>query len=640
MVNFKTFDKCIIGGSHVKEGKVCQDHSGSYSDERMTIAIVADGHGSADYFRSDVGSHYAVEVAKAVLIKATNQILDKMTPAELARQITAYGKDNGQNPVADSIFDNIKNVIVASWRASVDQHFKANPFTEADLANVQKKYVDRLKNQGIYYWAYGTTLIASVVTEKFWYAIQVGDGNCVAVYAEEHNGVQPLQSFIEDMPRDPFVGEGEATTSMCQANVIEGFRHYASFNIPKIILVHSDGIDDSLLDEATRQGVYYNVGGSFSKGETWAEENIEKAILTNIANNWKGDDTSMGVIYDTRDLDVIAASLYEIATRKQSDNNYKRAKAKAEELENACKALTTTIAQAEAQVADARRRFNEKGEEFKRANAEIEECTRRIKELEARIESIKKQREQIKIQAEQIKSRGVQVEALKKSNVEIFEAKKKELDALRAKIADYEKKNGIGKRENPLEKLLGGIFNLRGGTNPENGTEPKNAFDIPIVSVGGAPEEQTAEPAPETTEPATETPVVPDGEIPVTDNVTEIPVTATEPEEVAVPEVEATEPAPETVETPTVEAVDEPKISVEPEGIVEEYTYECVRRENSDSVIEMTTETVVLRPTIQPTTPTTEKKQEANNRETQSNNTPLGGQKPQQDNGPKTFPKV
>ena len=54
----------------------------------------------------------------------------------------------------------------------------------------------------------------------------------------------------------------------------------------------------------------------------------------------------------------------------------------------------------------------------------------------------------------------------------------------------------------------------------------------------------------------------------------------------------------------------------------------------------MTTETVVLRPTIQPTTPTTEKKQEANNRETQSNNTPLGGQKPQQDNGPKTFPKV
>ena len=632
MVNFKTFDKCIIGGSHVKAGKVCQDHSGSYSDERMTIAIVADGHGSADYFRSDVGSHYAVEVAKAVLIQATNQILDKMTPAELARQITAYGKDNGQNPVADSIFDNIKNVIVASWRASVDQHFKANPFTEEDLVDVQKKYVDRLKNQGIYYWAYGTTLIASVVTENFWYAIQVGDGNCVAVYTEEHNGVAPLQSFVEDIPRDPFVGEGEATTSMCQANVIEGFRHYSSFEIPKLILVHSDGIDDSLLDEATRQGVYYNVGGSFAKGEAWAEENIEKAILTNIANNWKGDDTSMGVIYDTRELDALAQSLYEIATRKQSENNYKRAKAKAEELENACKALTATIAQEEAQVAEARRRFNEKGEEFKRASADIEECTRKIKELEARIESIKKQREQIKVQAEQIKARGIQVEALKKSNSEIYALKKKELDALKAKIEEYEKKNGIGKRENPLERLINGIFNPR-GANPDSAD--KTGLDIPIIPVGTAPTEPATEPiAVPTEEPAIETVAEPVTEIPVTDNVTEITI---EPTEQAQEVVE--EPSTETEETPA-EPECEKKPLAEPEGVVEEYTFECVRRESADSVIELTTETVVLRPTTTPTAPNSDKKQEASNREVQSNNTTLGGIKPEQDNGPKTFPKA
>ena len=637
MVNFKTFDKCIIGGSHVKAGKVCQDNSGSYSDDRMTIAIVADGHGSADYFRSDIGSHYAVEVAKAVLIQATNQILDKMAPAELARQITAYGKDNGQNPVADSIFDNIKNVIVASWRASVDQHFKANPFTPEDLVDVQKKYIDRLNDKGIYYWAYGTTLIATVVTENFWYAIQVGDGNCVAVYTEEHNGVAPLQSFIEDMPRDPFVGEGEATTSMCQANVIEGFRHYASFDIPKLILVHSDGIDDSLLDEATRQGVYYNVGGSFVKGEAWAEENIEKAILTNIANNWKGDDTSMGVIYDTRNFDAVAQSLYEIATRKQSENNYKRAKAKAEELENACKALIATIAQSEAQVAEARRRFNEKGEEFKRAGADIEECTRKIKELEARIESIKKQREQIKVQAEQIKARGIQVEALKKSNAEIYELKKKELDALKAKIEEYEKKNGIGKPKGPLGTLIDSILHPR-GANTEGGTEPKPTFEIPIVPVGDAPVEPATEPVAEaTTEPATEivepaaeptvqTAAEPVEEIPVTDNVTEIPVVATEPETAA-------------TEEPTIEPECEKKATAEPEGVVEEYTFECVRREDADSVIELTTETVTIRPTIIPPTPGSDKKQEASNVES-TNNTTIGGIKPEQNNGPKIFPKV
>ena len=520
MVNFKTFDKCIIGGSHTKEGKVCQDYSTHYSDDRMCIGVVADGYGAASHFRSDRGSQLAAKTALAVLIDATNRMLD-MDPGALARLITENGKDNGQHPVPGCMFDIIKQTIVKGWRASVDADFQAHPFTEEELSRVQKKYIDRLNNQNIYYWAYGTTLIASVVTKDFWYAIQVGDGNCVAIYTEESRG--GLASFVEDMPKDPFVGEGEATTSMCQANVIEGFRHYASYTIPKMILVHTDGIDDSLLDDATRQGLYFKVGGSFAKGEEWAEENIEKGILTFVANNWKGDDTSMAVTYTTEGLDVLSAKLFEIAQRRQSEDNYQRAKANVEKLEGAVKGLTTTIAQEDAQIAEARRKHGDLGEQFKRAGAEIEECERRIAELQARIEAIRKQREQIKVQAEQLKSRGMQVESLKKSNIDILAAKKKELDELRAKIAEYERKNGIGQRKGMFEMLGDKVKELFGGNNNDNPVEQEIA--TPTVSIDSdepvAQPEQPIQPQPEQipvaqpeqvieAKPTTETPTVTD----------------------------------------------------------------------------------------------------------------------------------
>ena len=51
------------GYNHIRVKKVCQDSSGHYSDDRMSIAVVADGHGSDDYPRTDKGSRYAVEAA-------------------------------------------------------------------------------------------------------------------------------------------------------------------------------------------------------------------------------------------------------------------------------------------------------------------------------------------------------------------------------------------------------------------------------------------------------------------------------------------------------------------------------------------------------------------------------------------------
>ena len=67
MKNYKSYSCTICGAEHTKINKVCQDASLHYSDDSFEIAIVADGHGSEDYFRSHIGAQVATEVALEVL---------------------------------------------------------------------------------------------------------------------------------------------------------------------------------------------------------------------------------------------------------------------------------------------------------------------------------------------------------------------------------------------------------------------------------------------------------------------------------------------------------------------------------------------------------------------------------------------
>jgi len=61
---YKSFAVTVQGGSHIKSGLVCQDASSSYDDESVAIAVVADGHGDSNCFRSDKGAEFAVKCAE------------------------------------------------------------------------------------------------------------------------------------------------------------------------------------------------------------------------------------------------------------------------------------------------------------------------------------------------------------------------------------------------------------------------------------------------------------------------------------------------------------------------------------------------------------------------------------------------
>ena len=53
--------KTTIGQSHIEQQKPSQDASFSCYNDQFGMIVVADGHGSPRYFRSDSGSLFATQ---------------------------------------------------------------------------------------------------------------------------------------------------------------------------------------------------------------------------------------------------------------------------------------------------------------------------------------------------------------------------------------------------------------------------------------------------------------------------------------------------------------------------------------------------------------------------------------------------
>ena len=65
--DFRALHFRTVGASHIKANKVCQDYAQSAEKQGLRYAAVCDGHGGADYFRSDRGSRFAAKCFAALM---------------------------------------------------------------------------------------------------------------------------------------------------------------------------------------------------------------------------------------------------------------------------------------------------------------------------------------------------------------------------------------------------------------------------------------------------------------------------------------------------------------------------------------------------------------------------------------------
>ena len=272
------FHCCTQGASHIKEDKVCQDFALSHRAEKYAVAIVCDGHGGNNYFRSDLGSRFAAETAS----KSINASMEVCTGNQEFREQVKT------NP--DKFLRQLEANILYTWNRNIESHFYENPFLEDELSKLPDAGRQKYEQTDAHYIkAYGTTLIAVVVYPRhFWFGIHLGDGKCVARFSDNH--------FEQPIPWNDkcFLN---VTTSLCDDKALDEFRHcFHTDNFPEALFVGSDGIDDSFANDEDLYGFYEEIVQIFKeKGEEIAVEEIE-AFLPELSQRGSRDDVSVAGI--------------------------------------------------------------------------------------------------------------------------------------------------------------------------------------------------------------------------------------------------------------------------------------------------------------------------------------------------------
>ena len=271
------------GISYIEKEIPCQDACTAQlsSSKTVGLACVADGHGGNKYFRSDRGSKFAVQVAEKTLFDFCGT---------LAREKKAFFSRKSENEEKkNDIIAKLRQLegnIIYQWRNAVLKDYTENPLsdTEKDICNENNINFD--DDPANFMFTYGTTLLAGLVSNSFWFVIQIGDGLCIVLENEER--------IITPIEEDERLAFGR-TTSLCDNDAIVNFKE--SFGFSKIdgLTVATDGIADSFELEKYLQftkKLYFNFTTTPDKAETEL-----KAFLPVLSERGSRDDVSIAGIF-------------------------------------------------------------------------------------------------------------------------------------------------------------------------------------------------------------------------------------------------------------------------------------------------------------------------------------------------------
>ena len=260
-----------IGTSHIAKGLECEDYSLTYEDGKISICAISDGHGDKNCFRSAKGAKTACE-------SAVNQI-----------KVFFSGKKNEnslkENP--DKTLTKLEKKIIREWTKCVECDASLSPFTEQELEPLSEDIKKFYKSGNRPQKAYGCTLIVSVITEYCWFALQIGDGVCTAVFDD---GV-----YVNPVPPDDECCVGNRSASICSSDAIQSFRHFYGTVLPQAVFVTSDGIEESFSTKDLNK-CYYTIS-YWTNTENADEVNKRLGdLLPQISSGGSGDDVSLSFI--------------------------------------------------------------------------------------------------------------------------------------------------------------------------------------------------------------------------------------------------------------------------------------------------------------------------------------------------------
>lgn len=280
-MSWKVAHACVRGSSHQRSGLPNQDAVQCAvtpgAQGTVAVAVVSDGHGSPRHFRSQIGSSLAVSTVAATL-------------QGFLRDSVA---SNGHVPFVPEQVHELERKIVSGWLAAVQSDLEHNPFTEAELAALEKEEgaEGRASVESSPELAYGATLLAAAATDKVLLYLQLGDGEILSVSAQGTT-TRPLP------PDDRLIAN--QTTSLCQPEAWKDFRSswVTDGAIPSLVLLSTDGYANSFRSDED----FLKIGQDYL--EIIREQGIASlaeelpAILTEATQQGSGDDITLAILQD------------------------------------------------------------------------------------------------------------------------------------------------------------------------------------------------------------------------------------------------------------------------------------------------------------------------------------------------------
>lgn len=350
-----------IGKSHVQNGLSCEDYSATYSDDQVSIVAISDGHGDKNCFRSDKGAKFACEIAISLCRQFQN--------------ITNHIDDIDQCDF-ESLVVSLESDIADAWKNKVLSDANAHPFSDEEMLSASEQAQEVYRSGQRLEKAYGCTLISSMSTTNYWLSIQIGDGKSIAAYKD---GV-----FVEPVPADEYC-LGNRSTSLCNSNAKESFRHYYSKVKPIAAFVSSDGVEESF-DQAGLYNFFFSLAyWAKEEGFDSAKAKIEN-LLPQISEGGSGDDVSVAIMVSTADA---------IAKPRQTlDQIYERV--------NACE---SALIQCKNLLADANDRISEKKKECYALEKDIAKRKAELEEIEKAYAQSLTEQEALQHSADELEAR-------------------------------------------------------------------------------------------------------------------------------------------------------------------------------------------------------------------------------------------
>lgn len=430
------FAESVHGAMHKEREMPKEDAVGIKEGNGYQIFVTADGHGDKECVRSAKGAQLAVDIGI--------QKLEAFYAAVSENHLTSELMDER---LAERRIRKLIGSIIGMWNVAVAEDVATNPFTEEELQTAVKTGEYYRKNEHITH-AYGTTILAGILTEEYLLLLHQGDGHCIVVDA---NG-----KTVEPVPWDEKC-ISNIVTSICDSDAVSACRYAVisrKENEPAACFLASDGVDDSFFTlEETYAFCHKLIRYGCKEGMDKLQENLRET-LESLSERGSRDDTTISGFIDVEQCLKFLEEFEKYDQRLQIENQLKQVDEKLNSMQRKKAFLEEKAMKATKERIHCEEESAKKKNVLSEITDFIKKTQEKLVEKQEELDASSKDMEQIS--QDVVRARDVEEKAIVERNeylerYDMYEAKKAHLLKELEELEDFSQEKSKGSQEEPAE---------------------------------------------------------------------------------------------------------------------------------------------------------------------------------------------